>query len=262
MSGCADIKTNMQNIREAVEKASEMGADFLCLPENCHSFTTDREKTKQNLEYLTGESMKKYQKMAKDHNLSISIGGFPEKISEDSPKFHNTHILINSSGEIEAVYRKIHLFDINIDEKNKFFESEIIAPGKETVVSNGIGLSICYDLRFPELYRELSEKGAKIMLVPSAFLQKTGEAHWEVLLRARAIENQCFVIAAAQTGNLENKRDSYGRSLIIDPWGKILLAMKEEVGVEMAELNFEELDSIREKLPSLKHKRNDLFEKK
>lgn len=260
MSGCGTIEKNMEDIRKAVIESSTNKANLLCLPENCHSFTTNRETTRKNLEYLNGESIAYYKNLAKEYKISISIGGFPEKISETETKFHNTHVMISEEGEIEAVYRKMHLFDIDLDEKNKFMESEIISPGKDAIVTgSGVGLTICYDLRFPELYRRLALQGAQILLVPSAFLQRTGEAHWEVLLRARAIENQCFVIAAAQTGNLEGKRDSYGHSIVIDPWGKVLFDMENVVGVGYAELDIGSLEETRAKLPSLTHIRKDLF---
>jgi predicted amidohydrolase len=185
-------------------------------------------------------------------------GSFPER-ARDGLRVHNTSVLVSPRGELEAVYRKIHLFDVDLADAGTFRESARIAPGDEIVVADtpagGIGLSICYDVRFPELYRELAARGALLVTVPSAFTRETGKDHWEVLLRARAIENQVFVIAPAQCGRHSPDRASHGRSLVVDPWGVVLAQLGDRPGVAVAECDLAEQQRVRERLPALRHRR-------
>jgi predicted amidohydrolase len=208
--------------------------------------------------------------------LWLSLGGFPEKIPSSqttkrddkgngNEKVYNTHIVLDDKGDIKALYRKIHLFDVNIPNGPVLQESKYTAPGSEVVVIDSpigrLGLSTCYDLRFPEMYEALVKKGAEVLLVPSAFTVLTGQAHWEILLRARAIETQCYVLASAQAGQHNEKRASYGHSLIVDPWGKVV----EDAGGEaspalvVAEIDLKRLYEIRAKIPVQLHRRQDVF---
>jgi predicted amidohydrolase len=168
-------------------------------------------------------------------------------------------VLIGPDAEIEAVYRKIHLFDVELGEDAAFTESATVAPGAEVVVARtpfgGVGLSVCYDLRFPELYRAMAERGASFLCVPAAFTPQTGKDHWEVLLRARAIENQAFVLAPAQCGRHSADRASHGRSLIVDPWGLVLAQAGDEPAVITAECDLGQLEGVRRRIPALRHRR-------
>jgi predicted amidohydrolase len=170
-------------------------------------------------------------------------------------------VLVAPNGKIEAVYRKIHLFDVDLRGQGGglFQESASIAPGREVVTANtpfgAVGMSVCYDLRFPELFRRHAEAGARILVVPSAFAKETGRDHWEVLLRARAIENQCFVLAPAQWGQHTPARASHGRSLVIDPWGVVLAAAPDRPCAVLADCDLAQLEAVRASLPALKHRR-------
>jgi predicted amidohydrolase len=171
---------------------------------------------------------------------------------------YNTAVVVDRDGELCGVYRKIHLFDVDLPEQ-RLVESKGVAPGDDVVAvetaAGCLGMSVCYDVRFPELYRRLAEAGAQVILVPSAFTVPTGSDHWEVLLRARAIENQAFVLAPAQHGVHNARRRSYGRSLIVDPWGLVLAVASDGEGIALAELDFERLEDVRRKLPALRHRR-------
>jgi predicted amidohydrolase len=194
------------------------------------------------------------------HELGVRIlaGSIAESVA-GSERVHNTSALVSATGAIEAIYRKIHLFDVDLGAGGVFSESKSIAPGDEVVVAQteigGVGLSVCYDLRFPELYRAQAARGARWLLVPSAFTRATGKDHWEVLLRARAIENQCFVLAPAQCGVHSPERTSHGRSLIIDPWGIVLAQLGDQPGVAFADCSLAELERVRASVPALRHRR-------
>ena len=257
MTSTSNVEINFSNITSAIAKASEQKAVMAFLPENFHYM---RSKEPFDYQPLKGPAIQSYQKLAKMHDIWLSLGGFQEKIL-GSPKFYNTHLIIDNKGEIKSTYRKIHLFDVDIDTKNSVKESQFVEPGAiDPIVVDSplgrLGLSICYDLRFPELYRkEVIEMKADFLIIPAAFLVPTGKAHWELLLRARAIENTCFVIAAAQCGKHNDNRSSYGHSMVVDPWGDVLIDMKEEVGVGVAEIDVERINEIRRKLPCLDHQR-------
>ena len=179
--------------------------------------------------------------------------------SEEPGLVRNRLHVINPSGEVAAVYDKIHLFDVNLNGKSTYRESQFTKPGIEPIVCETpwgkMGLSVCYDLRFPEIYREYARLGAKFLVVPSAFTLKTGMDHWEVLLRARAIENQCFVLAANQVGSHAGDLKTWGHSMIVDPWGVVLCQKGEGEGLAVASIELERLDSARETVPCLSHRR-------
>jgi deaminated glutathione amidase len=198
----------------------------------------------------------------------MSFGGIHEKVIDDAGnatgKIHNTHVIINSDGEIAGLYRKLHLFDVDTPEF-KFRESKIVEAGKgltepiETPIGK-IGLQICYDIRFPEAPIWLKKRGAEIITYPSAFAMTTGEAHWEVLNRSRAIENQCFIISAAQKGKHNQKRSSFGRAMAVSPWGKVLTKCKEELEVQFTEIDLSNISKIEGNMPCFSHRRSDVYE--
>ena len=185
------------------------------------------------------------------------LGGFWEK-GDDPNKVRNACIHVGSDGTIGAIYRKIHLFDVDLPDGTKLMESETVEPGSEPVVADAcfgkLGLSVCYDLRFPELYRALVDRGAVAVTVPAAFTLTTGKDHWHVLLRARAIESQCYVLAAAQAGHHYGKRWSYGHALVVDPWGIVLAECGEGDGVAVGVIEPRVIERVRAALPSLKHR--------
>src|SRR5262245_26790586 len=209
---------------------------------------------------VDGEIIGRVRGWARELSVRILAGSIAESVA-GSERVHNTSVLVAPSGAIEAAYRKIHLFDVDLGASGggAFTESKAIAPGDDVIVAEteigGIGLSICYDLRFPELYRAQAARGARWLLVPSAFARATGKDHWEVLVRARAIENQCFVLAPAQCGFHSPDRASHGRSLIIDPWGIVLAQLGDQPGVAFADCSLAELERVRASVPALRHRR-------
>eukprot|EP00980_Cylindrotheca_fusiformis_P004710 scaffold993_cov110-Cylindrotheca_fusiformis.AAC.20 len=215
--------------------------------------------------------------IARETRLWISGGGFhvgkaPPDDQTGHPRVYNTHVILDDNGNVQAVYRKVHLFDVSIPGKVELRESKTTAPGTDLVVCDSpigkLGLSTCYDVRFPEMYLSLVNHGAQILLVPSAFTVPTGTAHWHTLLRARAIESQCYVLAAAQVGKHNSKRESFGHSLAVDPWGKILAdaggalddaKAGEEPSIISCEIDLELIDSIRQRMPIGMHRDNSSF---
>ncbi|CDP21760.1 unnamed protein product, partial [Coffea canephora] len=208
------------------KEAASAGAKLICFPENFSyvgDLAGDSLKVAQPLD---GPIMKEYCSLARDSNMWLSLGGFQEKGPDDA-HLCNAHVLIDDAGSIRSVFRKMHLFDVDVPGSAVYKESCFTEAGKEIVAVDSpfghLGLTVCYDLRFPELYQQLRfHHNAQVLLVPAAFTKPTGQAHWEILLRARAIETQCYVIAAAQAGKHNDKRESYGDTLIIDPWGTIV----------------------------------------
>jgi predicted amidohydrolase len=196
---------------------------------------------------------------ARRSNVHIVAGGMPER-SGDRERPYNSAVVVAPDGKLAARYRKVHLFDVDVGDGHAYRESASTSAGGDgaVVVEIGgfrVGLSICYDLRFPELYRKLSDLGAEIITVPAAFTLATGKDHWHVLLRARAIEAQAYVVAAAQWGNHPRGRRTYGKSLVADPWGEVIAQCHEGEGVTVAEIDRDYLRHVRQSLPSLTHRR-------
>jgi predicted amidohydrolase len=212
-------------------------------------------------EPIPGETSELLGRLAARYGFWLVGGSYLEAV-EGSERFYNTSIALSPEGEIVARYRKLHLFDVEVDGK-VYEESATVEPGAEVVVASlgraAVGLSICYDLRFPELYRRLAHGGARLVTVPAAFTAETGKDHWEVLLRARAIENQVFVLAAAQCGSHPPANASYGNAMVVDPWGVVLARAGYREGVVVADLDFGEQERVRRTLPALQHRREDLF---
>lgn len=255
-----DYRESMEMVKQAVREAAGNDAIFVALPENFAFMGDELEKHRQ-AEVIEEAVLKTIPELCRKYGITIMAGGYP--VRADSGKVYNRAILVNSEGEITARYEKIHLFDVDLSEDETYRESDTVEAGNPEPVVSGIhirdeviqaGLSICYDIRFPELYRRLAVLGAELVCIPAAFTRPTGEAHWETLLRARAIENSCYVIAPAQTGIHGDKRKTHGHSMIIDPWGRILADAGTEPGMALAEIDTGLIGEIRQKLPSLKHR--------
>lgn len=241
-----------------IRQAAGDGADYVLTPEVSNMMQLNR---KALFEHLSSEqddaSLQAYRALAAELKIFLHIGSLA--LFHSPEKAVNRSLLIAPDGNVIASYDKIHMFDIDLPGGESYRESANFQPGETAVISDlpwgRIGLTICYDVRFPALYRALAESGASFLTVPSAFTRKTGEAHWHVLLRARAIETGCFVFAAAQGGLHENKRETYGHSLIIDPWGKVLAEGGVDPGVVMARIDPANVEAARKSVPSLQHGR-------
>ncbi|XP_030285972.1 deaminated glutathione amidase [Sparus aurata] len=263
-----DKQANFSACKQLVEEAKERGAGMVFLPEGFDYIGSSREESLSLAESLTGDTISQYTQLARKLEVWLSLGGFHERGHdwETDRRLYNSHIIINDKGEIVSVYRKAHLFDVELPEKGvSLKESAFVIPGP-TLVSpvqtpiGKVGLGICYDLRFPELSLAMQRHGAEILTYPSAFTVATGAAHWEVLLRARAIENQCFVLAAAQVGQHHEKRQSYGHALAVDPWGEVLGDCGgEKPGMVLVEIDLEKFSSIRRNMPVQQHRRDAGF---
>lgn len=259
---------NLKQVEQIVETAKSQQVKIVFLPECCDFVGENSRETIELAEPLTGSTVSAYCKLALSNRIWISCGGIHESVlSKDGSKtnkVYNTHILINDEGKIVAEYRKLHLFDVDTPEKS-FRESKVMSAGDvlltpvQTPVGS-IGMQICYDLRFPEASLILRKRGAQILTYPSAFAVSTGKAHWEILLRARAIENQCFVIAPAQIGRHNAKRESYGHGMIVGPWGEILAQCKPtDLDVAIADIDLNNLEKVRQNMPCFEHRRNDVY---
>jgi predicted amidohydrolase len=254
-----DVTANLVAAEARVAEAASAGARFVALPE-MHAYLRREGSPVSCVQDLEGEIVSAARSWARKHEVRLLAGSFPER-APDGERVYNTSVLLSPAGDVEAVYRKIHLFDVDLGDTGggRFRESTRFAPGEACVVAStpegGIGLSICYDLRFPELYREQAAQGARFLTVPSAFTPHTGKDHWEVLLRARAIENLAFVVAPAQCGQHSPDRASYGRSMIVDPWGVVLAQLGDEPGIALADCDLAQQDRMRVRLPALGHRR-------
>jgi predicted amidohydrolase len=258
-----DIAANIARVEALVGEAKKKGAEFVALPENV--FCMEKPGAKRTLYKMSEHpGIAASSRMAKAHAIWLLVGSLaiaPEKTIKQAhgDKTFNRSLLFNPRGEMVAAYDKIHLFDVEVGDGQSYKESAKILPGEKLALGatpwGKIGMTVCYDVRFPQLYRALAKAGAVILVVPAAFTAVTGEAHWHVLLRARAIESGCFVIAPAQTGTHPGDRKTFGHSLIIDPWGKILADGGTEEGVVMAEIDLDEVKKVRAKIPSLEHDR-------
>jgi predicted amidohydrolase len=261
MTSGPDKAANLEKAERLVARAASTGADVVALPEKWNAIG-EADTLHAAAEPLEGgETVETMAGWARGHGITL-IGGSIAELREGHEKLSNTSIAFGPDGEVLGVYRKIHLFDVEV-EGNVYRESEAEEPGEEPVVVRGegwpIGLSVCYDIRFPELYRILALEGAELVTVPAAFTVPTGRDHWHVLMRARAIENQYYVAAPGQVGVTRPGKPSYGRSLIIDPWGIVLAQAPDEETVISAELDRARLRTIREKLPSLKNRQADAY---
>src|SRR6185369_16714144 len=249
---------NLDAAARLIGDAKAAGADYVQTPEMTNIMEVKRDRLFATIaEEESDASLAHFRELAKKHAFYVHVGSLAIKLSDE--RAANRSFLIDPHGGIVARYDKIHMFDVDLANGESYRESRNYRPGESAVLADlpwgRLGLTVCYDLRFPALYRALAEAGATMLAIPSAFTKQTGEAHWHVLLRARAIENGCFVFAAAQGGKHENGRDTYGHSLIVDPWGRIIAEGGTEPGVIMAEINPAEVASARARIPSLQHGR-------
>lgn len=238
--------------------AKSAGAEYVLTPEMTNILAANREQLfAVVVEEEADASLATLREVARKLGIYVHVGSLAIRVSPD--RAANRSFLIDPKGDILARYDKIHMFDVDLAGGESYRESRNYRPGELAVLADlpwgRLGLTVCYDLRFPALYRALAEAGATMLAIPSAFTKQTGEAHWHVLVRGRAIENGCFVFAAAQSGRHENGRDTFGHSLIVDPWGRIIAEGGTEPGVIVAEINPAEVASARARIPSLQHGR-------
>jgi predicted amidohydrolase len=259
LSCTSDEEANWATARELIERAAACGARLVTTPENTNFLGPHAEKVRR-AEGLDGPTCGRFGELAARLGIHLLLGSFNER-SDDPVRCHNTSVLFGPDGGQSAVYRKMHLFDVDVSDQVRFSESATVTPGRETVVATTqlgkIGLSICYDLRFPELYRRLVTEGAEVLTVPSAFTLTTGKDHWEVLVRARAIENQCYVLAPAQFGSHddEGQRESFGHAMIVDPWGHVVTMVSDGPGIGLAEIDLDRVRETRQSMPVESHRR-------
>ncbi|MFZ5451141.1 MAG: carbon-nitrogen hydrolase family protein [Thermodesulfobacteriota bacterium] len=259
LNSTPDLDHNLSRTRSLIQEAASQGAQLIALPEH-FAYLGPEDQNPPSAQSLDGPLAGEFKELAWKLGVFLLLGSFPELTPGETRPF-NTSVLLSPEGEILAAYRKMHLFDVDIAQGPRYQESQWIQAGEELAVVPlpgtpfTAGMAICYDLRFPELFRALSAKGADLLLLPAAFTLATGRDHWEVLVRARAIENQAYLIAPAQWGQHSPGRRSYGRSLIVDPWGLILAQAPDAEGVIYARLDHDRLQRLRRELPCLRHRR-------
>ena len=260
LNSTADRDANLETAESLVREAAARGAELVLLPEKWPLLGSG-EELRAGAEPVDGPAISRMRACARELGIELVAGSLSER--GDDGVIRNTSLHISPDGEIRARYHKIHMFDVTVD-GIEYRESDDEAPGDEVVVSRTdrgveLGMTICYDLRFPELYRILALRGARVLLVPAAFTLATTRDHWETLLRARAIENQAFVVAANQIGEFAPGRRSGGRSMIVDPWGTVLAQAQDTIGVIVADCDLARLDDIRSSLPSLANRRPSAY---
>lgn len=257
MTSVPDLDKNLAQAEELIDLAVRQGAELVTLPEN-FSFLGDEAAKIAQAERICQASEHFLKTMAQRYQVTLIGGGYPVPAQEG--KVFNTALLVSPEGEELMRYEKVHLFDVNLPDGNTYRESNIVIsgqllpdvfPSKEFGI---LGLSVCYDVRFPELYRHLSNQGAEILVIPAAFTEFTGKDHWQVLLQARAIENTCYVIAPAQTGFHNSRRQSHGHAMVVDPWGIVLADAGVAQGAAIADINPHRLSQVRRQMPSLSHR--------
>lgn len=255
----SDESANWESARSLIERAAGYGARLVATPENTNYLGPHEEKVRR-AEPLEGPTVTRFADLARRLGVWLLLGSFNEKSDEPS-RCYNTSVLFSPEGKIAATYRKMHLFDVDVPGGVRFAESATCKPGEEVAVADTelgrLGLSICYDLRFAELYRKMTDQGARMLAVPAAFTLATGKDHWEPLMRARAIENQCYVLAPAQHGEHDDAglKASYGHAMIVDPWGLVVARASDGPGIALAEIDLERVARIRRAIPVAQHRR-------
>jgi len=258
LQSSTDVAENIATVERLVREAAAAGATYVQTPEMTNIVERKRPALFAAIApEETDPAAKRFAALAAELGIVLHIGSLALKADEGH--IANRALIFGESGALLGRYDKIHLFDVDLSDGTKIMESQTIEPGRETVVAEApfgtLGLSVCYDLRFPELYRRLVDAGAMALAIPAAFTLTTGKDHWHVLLRARAIEQQCYVLAAAQTGHHYGERRSYGHALIADPWGTVIAQCGEEEGVAVAPIDPRFVDKVRRAVPSLAHRR-------
>ena len=251
-----DVARNLRDVTALVREAASGGADYVQTPETTNLMELDRARLFAAAEHETANAaLQHFADLARELAIWLHVGSLVVKAGEE--KLANRAYVISPTGEVTARYDKIHMFDVDLPNGEKYRESANYEPGREAVLAElpwgRLGLSICYDLRFPHLYRTLAQAGAVLLAVPAAFTRVTGEAHWVTLLRARAIETQCFVMAAAQGGLHEHGRETFGHSLIVAPWGEVLAEGGVHPSVIFADIDLSRIEDVRSRVPSLRH---------
>jgi predicted amidohydrolase len=292
MTSTADHAHNLAQVALLCARAASAGAKLLCVPEAFSFIGGHYTQTLAQAEPLDGAQLGAYRELAKTHGLWLSLGGYHERPAraatadaaaaavapaskrpregeegrEECERVFNSHVLLDATGQTVAVYRKIHLFDVEVPQGPVLLESRYTAPGPALALVvespfGRIGLTTCYDLRFPELFTALAQRGAELILVPSAFTVPTGRVHWHLLLRARAVETQTYVLAAAQVGAHNEKRASYGHALVVDPWGEVLAdaGPTDSPALALAEIDLDRLREVRARMPIAAHRRADVL---
>ena len=259
----SDKHQNIETATKLIKKAAYKGAQLIALPE-AFNWRGSKKEILLNSEPIPGPTSIRMAELAASLNIFLLCGSIIESNPQGS-KPYNTSFLLNPNGEILSCYRKLHLFTVKIKNKVSIDEKSIYSAGDEVKTAltpfGKVGFTICYDLRFPELYRTLADQGAVIIFVPSAFTWETGKAHWEILLRARAIENQVYIIAPNQFGKDAQGNNTYGHSMIVDPWGTVMVQCPDGEKIIYGDIDLGYLKEVRKKLPSFKHKRGDVLKK-
>ncbi|CAH2327276.1 deaminated glutathione amidase isoform X2 [Pelobates cultripes] len=268
MTSTSDKEKNFTICSGLIQEAASRKASMVFLPEAFDYIGGSTEETLSLAETLKGDTIQRYMSLARRCSVWLSLGGFHEKGPnwETDRRIFNSHVVLDNTGHIVSIYRKTHLFDVDLHSGVSLKESKFTIPGPDLIPpintpAGKVGLGVCYDLRFPEMALALIQEGAELLTYPSAFTVTTGIAHWEVLLRARAIENQCYVVAAAQTGSHNQKRSSYGHAMVVDPWGSVIAQCQDGIGLCYAEINLPFLSRVRRDMPVQSHRRNDLYGK-
>ncbi|MDR2527692.1 MAG: carbon-nitrogen hydrolase family protein [Synergistaceae bacterium] len=257
-----DKKHNLEKLGSFIDEAVKRGAR-MCATSETVAYVGKPEDEVREQEPIPGPTSEFFAQKARQHKIWLHCGSYLEANPQEPARPFNTNIVINPKGDVVARYRKIHMYDVEIQNGPSFKESATRCPGSEIVVFDSdfgrMGLSICYDMRFPELYRLLTLKGAKVLFVPALYMLYTGKDHWETVLRTRAIENQCYVVAPDQIGVKTNGAHAYGRSLVIDPWGNVVAKASDKECVLVTEIDMGLVDAVREQLPSLKNRVPDAY---
>jgi predicted amidohydrolase len=260
LSSGREIEPNLATIRDLVRQAAAAGAEFILTPENAAMLEPLRApKFARAEDEAQPRVLAEFAVLARETGAWLLAGSVATRLPGEPDRLANRSVLFDPAGRITARYDKIHMFDVDLDSGESYRESAQFRPGDRAVLAETpwgpLGLTICYDLRFPRLYRALAQSGARLISIPSAFTVPTGRAHWEVLIRARAIETGCFVLAPAQTGEHAEGRRTWGHSLIVDPWGEVLADGGDAIGIVSAELDLSRIDEARRMVPSLGHDR-------
>jgi predicted amidohydrolase len=262
MNTCKDKAENLATAAGLIDRLAKDGARLVVLPEYFNYLGPEKHWARNSEKLQDSKSLAVIQEKAVQHRIHIHAGSFMEKLDD---RIHNTAVVFDTAGEILACYRKLHLFDVEVPGGRKYLESATITPGSEIVTfsigSITFGMATCYDLRFPELFRVLAARGAQVVLLPAAFTMMTGKDHWELLLRARAVENLCYIAAADQYGSCPPTTTSFGRSMVVDPWGVVISQAGDGVTAITADIDIARLQEIRQTFPALQHIRHDLFTK-
>ena len=260
MTSGIDPAANGAAIADMIARAKGEGADMLFTPEMAGYLDRNRDRAAATLRAEADDPvLAQICEAAARHGLWVHLGSLPLKDERSDGRWSNRSFMIDADGKIRARYDKIHLFDVDLATGESWRESSVYGPGEQVVAVDTpwarMGLSVCYDMRFPDLYRALTDAGATVLLMPAAFTVPTGQAHWHILLRARAIEAGCFVIAAAQTGHHADGRETYGHSLIVDPWGDVLLDMGAQSGLALADMDLGRIEEVRGRVPAIANRR-------